>query len=99
MLLNSARGAYEVAATNADVSDTYGWILVQMGDVSEGVRVLREALRLRDDNPTVLYHLGAAQAKLGRQEQARQRLEEALAAGGFPERSDAEALLATLNGS
>ncbi|MEM9742047.1 MAG: XrtA/PEP-CTERM system TPR-repeat protein PrsT [Pseudomonadota bacterium] len=91
--------AYRAAATNADVVDTYGWILVRNGKTEAGVKILKESIRLRGDNPTVQYHLAYAEAKLGKTAQARERLASAIGLGEFPERADAEALLSSLSDS
>ncbi|MEM1434609.1 MAG: XrtA/PEP-CTERM system TPR-repeat protein PrsT [Pseudomonadota bacterium] len=91
--------AFQAAPQNPDVADTFGWVLVKMGDVARGIDVLERSLTYRRDNPTVLYHLAAGHAKAGQPGRARLRLQQALSRGDFPERGEAEALLAKISES
>jgi putative PEP-CTERM system TPR-repeat lipoprotein len=88
-----ARRAVAQVATNADFLDTLGWLLVSTGAAEEGLRHLREARARAADNPTHAYHVAMALERLGRPEEARRAVEEALATGrDFPEREAARSL-------
>lgn len=70
------------APTNSAYCDTRGWILHLLGRQDEALDWLRKALQLREaasGNPAILHeHLGAVYTALGRPEEARAHLEEAL---------------------
>lgn len=92
-----ARKAYSIASEDGNVVDTLGWILVQNGNVEEGMELLRIAIQLTPDNPEYQYHFAAALAKQGQVERARTILEETLRnAGDFAGRDAAEELLLRL---
>ncbi|MGB0713454.1 MAG: XrtA/PEP-CTERM system TPR-repeat protein PrsT, partial [Gammaproteobacteria bacterium] len=92
-----AKKAYEKAPNRAEVVDTYGWALVQMGDKDEGVRALEKAVNMSPKRPDMRYHLGVGLNALGRYKDARIHLERALQLEeDFPERKKTEALLASL---
>lgn len=102
----TARKAWELAPKNADVGDTYGWILFQEGEEGRGRDVLVKAWELAPGNPLIGYHAAIALAATGRTEQAisaLQRITEPLpgtkgrvAFSAAPEFADALALLSEL---
>ena len=95
--IDLARRAHELAPENGSIADTFGWILLQQGQVDAAVDTLRQASELQPENPEIRYHLGAALAEAGRTDEARRVVEDLLSAQqSFPSRTDAEALLATL---
>jgi putative PEP-CTERM system TPR-repeat lipoprotein len=97
--LETARAAYRITPTNAGVLDTLGWILVEQGEAAEGILYLREAQARTAREPLVRYHLGAALARLGRTDEARRQLEEALRlAPAFRGADEARRLLAEIAG-
>jgi len=55
----SSRAA-QLVPQNADVLDTYGWILLQQGNRAEAVEVLERAARLAPDNEAIIEHLEEA---------------------------------------
>ena len=59
-------------------------------------RRLREAAKQRPRDASLLYQLGRLLAATGRHEEARTAFEQALAAGDFPEQSDAATALSAL---
>ena len=61
----TARRAYDLAADNPAVVDTYGWILTEKGKVAEGLEALTKAVKLAPDNPDIRYHHAAALARSG----------------------------------
>jgi putative PEP-CTERM system TPR-repeat lipoprotein len=76
--LDTAERAHRLAPRDAAIQDTLGWIMVQQGQVEEGLRQLRDA-RLRDpDNAEIRYHLASALARSGRRDEARKELEPAM---------------------
>lgn len=95
--LGVAERAYKVMPANPHVMDTLGWILVEKGDAARGVEILRRAVELAPNAPSLRYHLAAGLAKTGDKSQARRELETMLDRNAaFPQRADAEALLAQL---
>lgn len=89
-----ARRAHQLAPDSAEITDTLGWILVQQGDLENGLPLLREAHAALDDNPDVQYHLAYALKELGEVEEARVLLEALLTRDDdFIEREGATALL------
>jgi putative PEP-CTERM system TPR-repeat lipoprotein len=92
-----ARKAYAVAPDNANVIDTLGWILVQKGDVEDGLNLLKPLAEQHPGQPVYQYHLAAALAKMGDSDRARGILEAVLRDNGaFPGREEAEELLLQL---
>lgn len=68
--LDAAQRAYQLLPDAAAVKDTYGWIMVERGDLSRGVALLEEASALAPDQPEIQYHLALGRAKQGRQDEA-----------------------------
>jgi len=96
--LELARRAHEAAPERAEIIDTLGWLMVETGDPAGGLRLLREAHSRAATAAEIRYHIGVALARLGREEEARRELEEALAGGDdFDGADDARALLAELS--
>jgi putative PEP-CTERM system TPR-repeat lipoprotein len=88
--LKSALKAYELAPENAEVLDTLGWILVQLGDLGRGLSYLREAAVRDSRSATTRYHLSVALEEYGNREAAIRELKNALALEkDFPERDNA----------
>jgi putative PEP-CTERM system TPR-repeat lipoprotein len=79
------------------VLDTVGWIMVNTGQPMDGLAVLREAQARAGGNARVHYHTAVALRQLDRPSEARDELKAALNEGDtFPERADAEKLLADI---
>jgi tetratricopeptide (TPR) repeat protein len=97
--LEYAERAHKRAPTDPAIGDTLGWILVQQGQVEQGIRHLRDA-RLRDPtSPEIRYHLADALARAGRKDEARRELEPAVKGElDFGSRASALALWRTLSG-
>jgi predicted Zn-dependent protease len=91
-----AQRAYLLAST-PQTTDTLGWIILQQGDVATALPLLRQAAAELKDDPGVQYHLAAALQRAGRSADAKAILQ-ALGSrpGSFPEKPDADKLLATL---
>lgn len=58
-----AERAAKFAPNSASVLDTYGWILVETGDVQQGITVLQKASGLEPDNAEIKTHLDQAKAR------------------------------------
>jgi putative PEP-CTERM system TPR-repeat lipoprotein len=95
-----ARQAHALAPDAAEITDTLGWILVQRGELEEGLPLLREADQALADNPDVRYHLAYALEASGEHDEARRLLEELLAGNQqFASKQEADRLLEKLKGS
>lgn len=95
--LETARRAFDLAPSVPEIADTYGWLLVESGEVSRGLPILENAARVKGDSADIQYHLAAAYARDGQRERALRTLEPLLAPGrDFAARADAERLLAEL---
>jgi len=76
--LSSAKKAYELAPRDAAVNDTLGWILVNQKNVKDGLIYLREAHSRESNNPEIRYHIAVALFELGRIDEAKSELQQAL---------------------
>ena len=95
--LEMARTAYELAPGAPEIADTFGWILVQTGNIQQGLEMLKRAEADGGQNGEIAYHLAVAHAKSGQKELAAQVLTKLLASTQeFPSRGEAERLLASL---
>lgn len=74
----AARRAHELAPSHPSVLDTLGWILVQVGNLPEGLAHLRNAVARNGSSATIRYHLGVALQEFGSREESRRELEQAL---------------------
>jgi putative PEP-CTERM system TPR-repeat lipoprotein len=97
--LDYAQKAHQLAPKEGAIQDTLGWVLVQRGQVEQGLRHLREARLREPQNPAIRYHLAVALAKTGRPDEAREELAVALKSEPtFSEAAEARRLLSTLAG-
>ncbi|MEW6118668.1 MAG: XrtA/PEP-CTERM system TPR-repeat protein PrsT [Pseudomonadota bacterium] len=55
-----AEKAYGLVPDNASIADTYGWALVEAGQIDKGLRYLREAQVRAPDHPEIRAHLREA---------------------------------------
>jgi len=95
--LDLARRAYERVPGRAEIADTYGWLLVEGGQVEQGLALIDRALQSAPDNPDIRYHQAAALHRAGESARARELLRALLGdAPQFSERTAAEALLKAL---
>jgi tetratricopeptide (TPR) repeat protein len=89
----SARRAYELAPNVSEIADTYGWALVQSGQIESGAQVLQRAAA-GSSNSSIKVHYAAALAGTGDREGARLILTRVLSGSvSVPDRSAAEQLL------
>jgi len=61
--LSLAKKAADLAPESPEVLDTYGWILVETGDVKMGLNVLEKAASLKPDNLDIQDHLSKAKTR------------------------------------
>lgn len=94
-----ARRAYEAASDNPEIADTYGWILVEKGNVEAGLPVLEAAVK-KTTHPEIRFHHGAALARAGKKKEAAEALRKLLGdVEAFPSRAAAQELLDSLSRS
>ena len=92
-----AEQASKLAPNSAAILDTKGWLLVKNTQYQEALKTLRLAFTLRSNDPSIRYHLAVALKELGRADQAKGQLKQAIdSAKDFPEKQEAIALLQTL---
>lgn len=92
--LKYAEQAYRLKNNDPAVVDTYGWILLQRGQVAEGLKALRYAATHAPHVAEIRYHLAVALEKANQPADARKELERLLRAqNDFAQRREAEAML------
>lgn len=95
--IGMARRAQQVAPDNPAPLDTLGWILVERGQVAEGLSFLRKAAQQPNADPEIRYHHAAALARAGQSREALDRLTALLAERPeFTSRKQADELARTL---
>jgi putative PEP-CTERM system TPR-repeat lipoprotein len=97
--LSTARQAHQLAPQSIAVLDTLGWILVETGQVAEGLPLLQQAAAPPNAAPDIKYHYAAALARSGAKDQAKEQLAQLLGTpAAFDSRDDAQRLLGELAG-
>lgn len=95
--LATARSAYAGNEANPEIADTYGWLLVESGEVAEGQAILAAVVAKGVVNPSTRYHLAVARSRNKDIATARRDLSTLLASRvAFAEQAEAERLLAAL---
>ena len=61
--------------------DTYGWLLLQDGQVDAALKILQKAAALAGSNPEIRYHLAVALHENGNDRAAQSELEAILSQG------------------
>lgn len=95
--LQLATRAYILAPRNGLVADTLGYVMLKNNDAQGALKVLKRALELVPDNPSIYYHFALACAESGDRTRALENVRHALALGEFPEQPQARRLLDSLN--
>lgn len=94
---DTARRAHEIAPGSAAIADTYGWILVQNKKASQGLAILKAALKDAENQPDIEFHYAAALAATGARKEARRLLLDLLDRHEtFESRDEAQLLLHNL---
>lgn len=91
-----AERAYQIAPNNASVVNTYGWILVQRGDMVRGIQHLQKSVELDPGDAGRRLYLAKALIKSGDKSGARKELEIIAKADSPTARIEAEQLLKVL---
>ena len=95
--MDMAERAYRFSAENPGILDTYGWILLQHGQIEKGQRLIKQAMDMIPGNPDIRYHYASALLKSGNGAEGKQMLEELLNQDKpFGGREEAKKLLKTL---
>jgi tetratricopeptide (TPR) repeat protein len=68
-------------SSNAQLLDTYGWVLYKKGEATAAIAALQSASAKAPDLPVLWYHLGMAQALAGQPDAARGSLARSLKSG------------------
>jgi tetratricopeptide (TPR) repeat protein len=61
--LEMAKKAYEMAPNAAPIVDTYGWILVETGELNKGIELLTRAAQLDPKSKEIQEHLQEAKSR------------------------------------
>ena len=92
-----AARAHAIEPESGAIADTYGWILVESGELKEGIAVLRQAVEKEPAIGEIRYHLAVALSRSGEEREARQLLTELLKEDvSFESRAEAAELLRSL---
>jgi len=95
--LETAERAFKLKSDNAAIADTYGWLLVEKGELGKGITTLQKAVELAPKSQDIRYHLAQAFVRNGDQAKAVVELERILASGvKFQQESEAAALLKSI---
>lgn len=70
-----AKRAYDLSPDNPLILDTYGWILVENGNLEQGSGLLKDAFSLANDVADIQYHYAVSLAKLGNAGKAKRLLQ------------------------
>ena len=95
--LQVAEQAYKASPQSAQVMDTYGWMLVEQGQIDKGLGVLQRAASTAPDQQEIRFHYASGLYRAGKKDQARMELERVLASGvKFTQENEAAVLLAQI---
>lgn len=92
--LQLAERAWRLDSSNPGVQDTYGWLLVEEGQLERGRQLLEKALKVLGDVPEVRYHHAVAVYRSGDEARGKELLQALLEQhGNFDGSDDAAQLL------
>lgn len=95
--VSTAEQALKLSDDNPIVLDTLGWILIEQGDTTRGLPLLKKALTLAPTATDIRYHFASGLAKSGDKVGARDELQRLLGTTkNFPEEAQARDLLSKL---
>jgi len=69
-----AKKGYDISPNDALMVDTYGWILVNTGELAKGLKLLQRANLLQPKNLEINFHLASALLKSGKNNEAERYL-------------------------
>ena len=94
LALDYAKRAYELNTESPQITDTYGWILVNHGQTDKGLVLLQQASLKAPYLYDIRYHLAFALHKSGKTAEAKKELQRVLAEDNkFSEAKNAQKLL------
>lgn len=97
--LELATRAYESAPSRAEIIDTYGWVLFQLGRQEKGLSALQQALIIAPRNAEIALHVAEALIAMQRGDEAGPMLERVIRDNpGSPFAESARALLGRSSG-
>lgn len=97
---NYANQAYLLDGTNANILATYGWVLTQQGQPTDGLAMLRKAYSRSPQYPAIQYYIAVSLDKIGLVAEAKSELENLFKKGQkFNELDKAQALYEKLSKS
>ncbi|HFE37513.1 MAG TPA: tetratricopeptide repeat protein, partial [Gammaproteobacteria bacterium] len=92
-----AKKAYDLMPNNPNVADTYGWALIQSGQIDKGVNIIKQASIVAPHILEIKYHLAYGYYKQGKKKQARTDLNRLLKNADFQLKAEAKALISKLD--
>lgn len=95
--LETAKQAYELDPDRPEIADTYGWILLQSGDVQGGLSILQQAYVAFPTQTEIGYHVALGLSQAERKDEAVKVLRRLLREDpDFPQAQNARALMEKL---
>ncbi len=94
--LRRARGAYALAPRDPRVADTLGWVLLENGEASAGLRHLETAMAAQPGNLQIRWHYANALIANGRGAEARPIIADMREFASAPQREAMDEVLARL---
>lgn len=95
--VETANRAYDLSPQRPEVADTYGWILLQSGEVQKGLSILQQAYVALPTQSEIGYHVAVGLNKAGRSDESIRVLRRLLRENrNFPQAHEAAALLEEL---
>jgi tetratricopeptide (TPR) repeat protein len=86
-----ARKAHDLNPAEPSIIDTYGWVLYRQGKYQEAADLLAQSAAKAPGNAEIQYHLGMADYMMGRLDEARAALQNAVASSrDFPGKDEAK---------
>jgi Flp pilus assembly protein TadD len=95
--LEMARKAHSFDPSKPEFADTLGWVQYLAGEIPDSLATLGDAVRMKPNDASFRYHLGMAQSRSNRTQEALANLEKALHLNpNLPEASEIKATIGVL---
>lgn len=95
--IETAKKAYDLDPDRPEIADTYGWALVNSGEVQQGLSILQQAYVSSPSQSEIGYHVAVGLNKAGRNDESLRVLRRVLReAPNFPKAQEARGLLEQL---